>query len=236
MIKAVFLDWFNTLAQYSPPREELQSKVLGEFGINVSPDKILPAILIADKNLFDEHASSPVTKRSPEEQAKIYALYQQTVLTEAGVDISDSPALLPKVMKRAQELYRDIQFVLFDDVIPAVKTLKERGLTLGLVTNMEMEMRPLCKELGLGPYLNFVVTSSEVGSDKPQPRIFLEALKRAGAEAREVLHVGDQYKIDVDGARGAGINPLLLDRFNQYPEVDDCPRIHSLSEVVEHLQ
>ncbi len=236
MIKAVFFDWFYTLARYNPPREELQSEALRSFGISVSPETIFPALLAADKDLFDEHAAFPITKRSREEQVKIYTRYQQTLLTRAGVDILNNPDIVLKTMKKAQELYKDIQFVLFDDVIPSLKALKEQDLTMGLVTNMDTDMRPICKELGLGPYLDFVVTSGEVGVDKPQPLIFLEALKRAGVEPGEALHVGDQYNIDAAGAMAVGINALLLDRFNQHPEITDCPVIHSLAEVSEHLQ
>ena len=235
LIKAVFLDWFNTLALYDPPREELQSKTLREFGIDISPEKIRPALLIADKWFFEEYATSPVTRRSPEEQAKIYARYQQTILTESGVNLSDVSDILPEIMKKAQELYRDIRFVLYDDVLPALKTLKNQDLTLGLLTNVVSDMKPVCTELGLDPYLNFIVTSGEAGADKPQPEIFLTALEQAGVEASEAVHVGDQYKIDIVGAMGVGIKPILLDRNDLYPEVTECPRIHSLSELTEYL-
>jgi len=235
LIKAVFFDWFNTLALYSPPREELQSQALREFGIDISPEKMRPALLIADRYLFEEYATSPISKRSPEEQAKIYARYQQTVLTEAGVDVSYSSDTLAKIMKKARELYKDIRFVLFDDALPTVKKLKEQNLTLGLLTNMASDMKPVCSELGLEPYIDFIVTSAEAGADKPQPQIFLTALERAGVEASEAVHVGDQYKLDAVGAMGVGIKPILIDRYNLFPEVTDCPRVQSLAEVTEYL-
>ncbi|MFC1920871.1 HAD family hydrolase [Chloroflexota bacterium] len=236
MIKAVFFDWFNTLAKYSPPREEIQSRVLGEFGIDISAEKLRPAILTADKNLFDEQADNPILKRTPEEQAKIYTQYQRTVLSEAGVDISGSPDMLPEIMKRSQELYKDIKFVLFDDVIPALKAIKEKNLTIGILTNIESGMEPICRELGIDSYLDLIITSGDAGADKPQPQIFLAALNKAGVKAREAIHVGDQYKIDIAGAMGVGINPLFLDRFDIYPEIDNCPRIHSLTEVIGYLE
>ncbi|GAI20722.1 unnamed protein product, partial [marine sediment metagenome] len=88
---------------------------------------------------------------------------------------------------------------------------------------------------GLEPYLDFVVTSKEAGADKPSPPIFLAALGKAGVNASEAVHVGDQYKFDVIGARGIGISPILIDRYDIYPEVSDCPRIHSLTELAQHL-
>ncbi len=43
------------------------------------------------------------------------------------------------------------------------------------------------------------------------------------------------FGADVIGARGVGITPILIDRYNLYPEVTDCPRIHSLTELADYL-
>jgi len=236
MIKAVFFDWFNTLAHYEPPREELQSQALQEFGINVSPQEIIPSLLLADREFFEENAVSPVRERSPEEQAEIYTRYQKTILTELGVNVSSEPDLIMKIMKKIQQLYQGISFALFDDVLPTLKTLKEQGFILGLLTNLDKDMTPICRELGLEPYINFTVTSTEVGADKPKPPIFQAALQHAEVNPPEAVHVGDQYKLDVIGARGVGITPILIDRYDIYPEVNDCTRIHSLTELAEYLQ
>lgn len=234
MIRAVFFDWFNTLAHYQPPREELESQALRELGISVAPEKLRHGLLIADREYFEENALSPVPQRSPKEQAKVYIRYQKTVLTEAGVDVPEES--LPKIMSRLQELYRGMTFVLFDDVLPIMKSLKKQNLTLGLLTNLQGEIDSICDKLAVRPYLDFTVTSSEAGADKPETPIFRLALERAGVNAPEAAHVGDQYKLDVIGARRVGINPILLDRSDMYPEVNDCPRIHSLTELPEHLR
>ena len=235
MVKAVFFDWFNTLARYEPPREELQSQALQEFGIHASPQQIIPGILAADREFFEENAVSPVRKRSPEEQTKIYLHYQNTMLTEAGVNVPGEPDILTKIMRRAQQLSHGMTFTLFDDVLSTLKALKERNLILGLLTNMDRDMAPICHDLGLEPYISFVITSGEVGVDKPMPPIFLAALQKARVNASEAVHVGDQYKLDIIGARGVGITPMLIDRYDLYPEVKDCPRIRSLTELTEHI-
>jgi len=236
VIKAVFFDWFNTLAHYEPPREKLQSQALQEFGINVSPQELLPGLLAADSDYFEENAAFPIRQRSPEEQAKIWNRYQTTVLTRAGVDVPKEPEMLVKIMNRVRELSQGISFALFSDVLSTLKTLKEQNFTLGLLTNLDRDMKPICRELGLEPYINFVVTSGEVGADKPKPPIFLAALQLAAVDASEAVHVGDQYKLDIIGAREVGINPILIDRHNLYSEVSDCPRIHSLTELTQYLQ
>jgi len=234
LIKAVFFDWFNTLAQYEPPREQLQSQALQEFGINASPRELERGLLIADRAYFEESARSPIRERSTEEQLIFYIQYQKTVLTEAGVNVSDE--LLVKLMNKLQQLYRGLTFTLFSDVLLTLKTLKEQGFTLGLLTNLPSGIDTICENLGVKPYLDFTVTSAEAGAEKPNPAIFRIALERAGVSAQEAVHVGDQYGLDVVGARESGISPILLDRSDMYSEINDCPRIRNLSELAGYLQ
>ena len=233
MIKAIFLDWFNTLARFEPPRHELYGQIFQQFGIELNPKQIIRGILTADRYYFEENAKSPVDKRSPEEQAEVYVHYPKAVLAEAGIEVA--PELPFKVIKAAFQQFEGVTFALFDDVLPTLKTLKERKLILGLLTNVARDIAPISNKLGLEPYLDFVVSSGEVGADKPNPAIFLAALERAGVEASEAIHVGDQYSLDVVGARGVGINPILIDRYDIYSEVADCPRIHTLPEVVNYI-
>ncbi|MDZ4230295.1 MAG: hypothetical protein U1B77_00575, partial [Dehalococcoidales bacterium] len=155
MIKAVFFDWFNTLARYDPPRENIQSQALQEFGINIPPQKIVTGLLVADRNYLEENAVSPVRKRSPAEQDRIFTRYQRTILTEAGINIAEGSDILVKILKRAQQLSQGLTFTLFDDVLPALKLLKARNLVLGLLSNIDKDMSPVCRELELEPYLDF---------------------------------------------------------------------------------
>ena len=234
MIRAVFFDWYNTLAQYEPPREQLQSQALQEFGINASPRELERGLMIADRNYFEESARSPIRERSPEEQGMIYIQYQKTLLSEAGVNVPEE--LILKIMDRLQQLYGGLTFAIFDDVLSTLKELKKQNFTTGLLTNLPSGIDSICENLGVKLYLDFIVTSAEAGADKPNPAIFRLALERAGVKSTEAVHIGDQYHLDVIGARGVGINTILLDRFDFYPDVNDCPRIQSLTELAEYLQ
>ncbi len=233
MIKAVFFDWFNTLVHYEPPRQELYTRILQELGISVTLKKLMLGIQSADKYFLEENARLAVAQRNPQEQAEVHIRYQNIVLTGAGIKAERELSL--KLMKRMMQLFQGLKMVIFDDVLPTLKNLRERGLTTGLLTNASKNVLALQSELGLEPYLNFIITSKEVGADKPEPPIFLAALERAGVKASESVHVGDHYNVDVTGARGVGIQPILLDRYNLCPEVSDCPRIHSLTELVQYI-
>ena len=120
---------------------------------------------------------------------------------------------------------------LFDDVVPALERLKQRGIILGVISNLRRDMDELSQQLGLQPYLDFSVTSLEAGAEKPHPPIFLAALQRAQVSPEEAVHVGDQYEADVQGAKAVGIIPVLLDREGWYDNVNDCFRIASLPDL-----
>ena len=231
MIRAVFFDLYNTLVSYDPPREEIQAAVLKDFGIEVSPEALRRPIMTADDFIYQEHARSPLSKRSKEETMALYAQYHGIVLREAGLEASQE--LIAGILKKW--MHFDLKMVLFDDVIPALTHLRELGLILGLISNVDRDITPLYQELGLSAWLQVVVTSQEVGFNKPQPEIFQEALKQAGVKPSEAIYVGDQHQIDVVGANEAGMRGILLDRGGYFEGVTDSPRIHSLTQVAEYL-
>lgn len=234
MVEAVFFDWFNTLADFKPSRQEMYQQTFHKFGIALSTKDVVRGILKADQYYFKENARSRMHNRSPQKQMEVYLCYPRAILDEAGVECS--PELIWKVLNIVLDQFKKAStFVLFDDVLPVFTALKQRKLILGLLTNATKDAISHFSYLGLEPHLDLVVTPEEVGASKPEPAIFQAALDRAGVTATEAVHVGDQYDLDIVGARQVGISPILIDRFDLYPEVTDCPRIQGLSELTEYL-
>jgi putative hydrolase of the HAD superfamily len=231
MIKAVFFDLYNTLVTYDPPREEIEAKILKDFGIEVTPEALRRPILTADDFIYQEHARLPFSKRSKEETTALYIQYHGMVLKEAGLEAPKE--LVVGILGKWMNF--KLKMVLFDDVVPALSNLKERGLILGLISNVDRDIAPLYQELGLSDWLQVTVTSQEAGFNKPHPEIFQAALKQAGVKPAEAIYVGDQYQIDVLGANKAGMLGVLLDRNGFFEEITDCPKIRRLTEVAEHL-
>ena len=229
MVKAVFFDWMSTLVHPEPERHELYCQAFRELGIELSPQKVIRGIYAADNEL---PAGIPVRWSEGKDEAP-FICFQEIILAEAGVKLSRET--IREIPKRLKQLFKGATFVLYDDVLPTMETLKRRGLILGLLTGLSKDIKLTCRKLGIEPYLNFVVTAQEVGADKPEPPIFLAALERARVNAQEAIYVGDQYQRDVVGARGVGITPVLIDRYDLVPEVSDCPRIHGLAELDKYL-
>ena len=79
-----------------------------------------------------------------------------------------------------------------------------------------------------------VIDSSVVGVAKPDPGIFAIALERCGVAPEHAIHVGDTPAADVDGARAAGVTPVLVDPYDDHPELD-VTKVRSLADVVALL-
>ncbi len=231
MKEAVFFDLFQTLVKYDPPREEIIADALSDYDIDVDAAMLVQPIVIADEFIYQAMANRPMGLRSADERFALYVRHHEILFQEAGLDVP--PDIVPEVLKKAQS--RTTNLVLFDDVLPAFEELAERGVKLGLISNVDYDMSETLEKLGLYDRLDVVMTSKDAGATKPNPAIFKTALKEAGIAAGKSIYVGDQYDIDVAGSREAGMTPVLIDRTDFHTEVTDCPRISTLTELVGYL-
>lgn len=233
MIKAVFFDWSYTLAYGDPGREELYDRVLKELGYEIDSKALMRGIFAADSFVFKENLVSVLMGGSNEEKFRIAACYPRFVFKEAGLEAGDETII--SILKTVMRDYREPRYRLYDDTLPTLKALKERGLKIGLVTNASNDQLGALRETGLENYVDLVANAEEAGADKPQPPIFQLALKKAGTDASESIHVGDQYELDILGAKGVGITPVLVDRYDLYPDAEFHPRIRVLEELYNYL-
>ena len=227
MIRAVFFDLYNTLVHFSPTVEEIQVKACREVGICVTPRGVLQGYRLADDYFNRENSRSSLSQRSAECRDGFFSHYEQLILKGAGLDVSLA------LSKRIWELTTRVPkgFATFDDVVASLQSLKVMGLSLGLLSNLHHDIEALSVGLGFGIYLDFSITSHEVGAEKPSPAMFMAALSKVGVNANEAIHVGDQIYSDVGGARSVGIIPILLDRDNCHKDSAEYYRIRSLAEV-----
>lgn len=120
---------------------------------------------------------------------------------------------------------------IFDDVLPALDALRARGLRLGVISNWDERLRGLLQELGLARHFEVIVVSCEVGALKPARGIFEAALRALALPPEAVLHVGDDFESDVQGARAVGMRALHLARRGAAGD----GAIASLTQLIERL-
>lgn len=232
VIRAVFFDWFNTLAHYDPPREEIYRRAFREHNIDISFEQAYRGLLDGDRQFFALKARGLIQYKQLSEAESILTLYPAAICKAAGISASDEVHL--KVIRQAIKGFSS-RMVLFEDVLPVFEELKKRKYILGIITNADQSILKLVESLEISRYLQGVITSEQVRAEKPDAAIFKAAYAQAGLNPDEMVYVGDQYKSDVVGANKAGSQGILLDRYNLAPEVTDCPRISGLDQLLGYV-
>jgi putative hydrolase of the HAD superfamily len=105
-----------------------------------------------------------------------------------------------------------LRFTPYPEVPATLDALRAEGIALVVVSNWDVSLHEVLAQTGLSGRLDGALTSAEVGFAKPRPEIFTLALELVGATAAEALHVGDSAEADVEGARAAGVRPVLVVR------------------------
>lgn len=118
-----------------------------------------------------------------------------------------------------ETLFFDYSPVLYcKDTAGVLGNLKERGATMNILSNTGfvngLSLRKLLQQLGIYKYFDFQVYSDEVGVSKPNPVMFKIMIEQAMAlspiSLQSIVHIGDNPKADIDGARAAGIHGILI--------------------------
>lgn len=93
-----------------------------------------------------------------------------------------------------------------------LEDLKATGLPLYVVSNWDVLLEGVLDDLGWLDYFEGIIASAAVGSEKPDPGIFEEALRLSGTEVSRTIHVGNDRTADILGASKAGLDTFFVDR------------------------
>jgi putative hydrolase of the HAD superfamily len=232
--KAVLLDAGLTLLRASPSLGGVYSRVARRHGVDADPEGFGRAAEAAFHFMGIEHREGGTVglRTSDEIEHGSWRRHARRVMDGmpemAGVDFE----------RWFEDLYGEfgaaVAWEPFDDAVPAIEALRERGVRLAVVSNWDSRLRNILRARRLEPYFDAVVISAEVGWRKPHGAIFRRSLEALGAAPGEALHVGDSVGDDVEGARAAGIRPVLLDRSGE-KRVDGADVIRDLRQIVDLL-
>lgn len=218
-LTTVFLDAGGVLVT---PNWQRVSVALAAHGVHISPGALRSADPLARRDI-DLGLGSAAS-----DQQRGWG-YFNLVLEHSGVARSAATdAALENLQRYHAE--HNLWETVPDGVSEALDQLRAMGLKLVVVSNANGKLRVLFARLDLARRFEVMLDSAEEGVEKPDPRIFELALERSGARREETLHVGDLYHVDVEGARGVGIEAVLLDTADLYRDFD-CRRIRTLGEL-----
>lgn len=223
-MKVILFDAGNTLVWLDHP---FLIDLVREYGIEVTEDDLLGAEYAA-KLLLDELIRGG-NVGTDESRGRVYFAKIFEVL---GVPETLLPQLAERLYARHAE--RNLWSRVRPGTVDALRELQERGFRLGVISNADGRVEALLESVGLKPFFDFIIDSTVVGMEKPDPRIFRLGCERAGVEPDAAIFVGDIYEIDVVGARQVGMRAFLVDPLGRWEDLD-CERIAGVHELPARL-
>jgi len=203
--KAIGFDLFNTLLTVHPDAmEEAHQRQL-----RVLHEEDLPVEAEAFGKAYVEAAVTFLKAAHKEGRETHNRFWVAEALESLGHSLSPEDPRIAKVV--------DAYFSAFYPnckLIPGTKELLgELGerYPLGMLTNFTHgpAVREIIDLLGLNPFFRDVLVSGELGYRKPHPYVFERFVDALGVPADQILFVGDDLEADVQGARDAGLQPVL---------------------------
>lgn len=181
-----------------------------------------PALLAADKAQW-EHLTGRFPHLSEHFTKDRVMGCRKRVIDKSPMIVGDVTALRLEVMEQlllSLEVPADIavsaaqdafsafmahrnEVVLFPDAIDVLSHLAER-FTLIAITNGNADVH----KTALGPLFKLAFRADEVGSAKPDAKIFEVAMSAVACASNEMIHIGDSIETDVKGAINAGVTPI----------------------------
>ena len=216
-IKVILFDFGSTLI-YSkdpwPPIYEQADRAL----VQVFQHAGIPFEIKAFTDEFETFLDCYYAERgtSPIEKTTLSAL--QELLQKKG--FQDIPGSLLRLALDAMYSVTQQNWYLETDTIPTLKTLRELGYRLGMVSNTsdDENVQQLVDRWKLRPFFESIVTSAGCGFRKPDGRIFRIALDHFKLPPVQIAMVGDSLEADILGANQLGIYSIWITRRVSLPE------------------
>jgi putative hydrolase of the HAD superfamily len=140
----------------------------------------------------------------PELRHDITAL-RKTALAIAAEEVGYPPGLSEEAFRVFWTARNQVE--LFADVLPVLTPLRAR-YRIGAITNGNADV----VRIGLAGVFEFALSAADLMASKPDPPLFLEAVRRVGGEPWDTVHVGDDATADIQGARAAGLRTVWVNR------------------------
>ena len=227
-VKAVFFDAGNTLIYPEPPVGEVYARALGKAGIRADAGDVERQFLEAWARLRRQHGPGRPGYGSGEPEAMDW---WRRVVRESFRPFGLPGDFEDLFLALWEHFAAGSAWRVYDDVWPTFDALRRLGIRIGLISNWDVRLPRLLRELGIARHLDWTIISFEAGAEKPDGAIFRKAVQGCGFPAGQIAHVGDTYEEDVLGARGAGIQGVWLRRDEAEPALADAPAIKQLTEL-----
>lgn len=202
MIKTVIFDIDGTLFDYDDCHEKSMA-VLKRYCVDngiMPEDQFAEIYRQADKIAVDRIGCTCA------------AIHNRMIRFQCIMELCKKP-LFPHVQAMYDAYWGSMLTLMkpYPGLIEWMESLKDKGIRIGIGSNMTAYMQyKKLEALGVGGYLEWIVTSEETGTEKPDLKFFQQCIAKSGCLPEECLFVGDSLTADIEGAKRAGMKTLLL--------------------------
>lgn len=232
-IRAVLFDLDGTLRYNVPGALEAIHAFARELGVPVCDDCLPAATRWSHAYWASSEALAADVARFGELNADFWINFTARFLMALGCPPNVARQAAPQVRCRFEQFWQP-EDRLMPGAAETLAALRQRGLTLGVVTNRRQAVDAYLHDLGLADLLDYILAAGEIEIWKPHPDIFRHALEQIAIPPSQALYVGDNYYADVVGARQAGLQAVLFDRHGYFSDMP-CPVVRQLEDVVRLL-
>lgn len=206
-IEAIFFDAADTLFEVRGSVGRIYSQIALRRGVQIDPKRLDQNFRTSFARLSKGLFSESYTEYLGADRRWWFGVVQEVIGAYLPADG------LKSYFDELYEFFRTPDaWLVYPDVTETLTELRARGFRLGVISNFDTRLRDILSNLGIGSFFEQAAISWEAGASKPDSRIFQRALEAMQVSPEQALHVGDSIPRDVEGARKAGLTPVLLDR------------------------
>ena len=240
--KAVFIDWDDTIGDFIGAAKLALQDMYEKYNLSeyfASFEEFFLLYKPHNIELWDKYGKDLVTKEYLSFDRFFFPLMHGSRVGER-LKVKGERQEVAALAEQLSEDFLNMttaRFSLLEGAEELVRYLAAK-YPLTVVTNgfVEVQYEKFDKS-GLRNCFSHIVLSEEVGYQKPNPRIFEEALRMNGLQAEDVVMIGDSWSSDIQGAINAGIDQIWIRKSKDpLPEGQSATYlVQSLSEVMEIL-
>lgn len=204
-VKGVLIDLDNTLYAYEPAHliaiEKCYNAFLGDGLENLSLEEF--------SGRYRDKRTAVTNRLIPQGVCRSRLFAFQALFEEMK-----TPQAYNKALKYEMIYWNSLidAMIVNESALAFLKQCREQSIKVCVVSDMQahFQIRKLQK-LSVDYLIDYLVTSEEVGKEKPAPDIFVAALRKLGLTEADVIMIGDSVSKDIKGAEGLGIKVYKVD-------------------------
>jgi putative hydrolase of the HAD superfamily len=204
-IRAILFDLDNTLFDHEASTRATVHGFLQYLGVEPSKE-LTQAWFEIENRVFERYLANELSLQEHRRER----LREFLPLTTVSV---------PTESRQLDELFTiflkkyEHSWVAFPDALPTLQQLRASGMPVAVVTNGDQDQQTAkIQRTGLSPFVGQIFSSNVTGYAKPASEAFRYPCQHLQVAPAEALYVGDNHRVDIEGARNAGLQAIFIQR------------------------